>query len=80
MRTIMQVLPSLKQGGVEVGTIEVATALTKAKIPNMIPTDIPLFDEIQLFFMYVFPFFITVILILQRSSIKFFIKFIEFIN
>ncbi len=35
-KTIMQVLPSLKQGGVEVGTIEIATALQKANIPNIV--------------------------------------------
>ena len=34
--TIMQVLPSLKQGGVETGTIEIATALQRAKIPNIV--------------------------------------------
>ena len=36
MRTIMQVLPSLNQGGVETGTIEIATALVNAKIPNIV--------------------------------------------
>jgi len=36
MKTIMQVLPALNQGGVETGTIEVATALTKANIPNIV--------------------------------------------
>ena len=35
-KTIMQVLPSLKQGGVEVGTIEIATALQKEQIPNIV--------------------------------------------
>lgn len=35
-KTIMQILPSLKQGGVEVGTIEIATALQQAKIPNIV--------------------------------------------
>ena len=35
-KTIMQVLPSLKQGGVEVGTIEIATALQKAHMPNIV--------------------------------------------
>ena len=35
-KTIMQVLPSLKQGGVEVGTIEIASALQKAHIPNIV--------------------------------------------
>ena len=34
--TIMQVLPSLKQGGVEVGTVEIATALQNAHIPNIV--------------------------------------------
>lgn len=34
--TIMQVLPSLKQGGVEVGTIEIATALQEAGMPNIV--------------------------------------------
>ena len=36
MKTIMQILPSLKQGGVETGTIEIAAALQKAKIPNIV--------------------------------------------
>ena len=36
MKTIMQVLPSLKQGGVEVGTIEIATALQNANMPNIV--------------------------------------------
>lgn len=36
MKTIMQVLPSLVQGGVETGTIEIATALKKAGIPNIV--------------------------------------------
>jgi len=36
MKTIMQVLPSLKQGGVEVGTIEIATALQQAHMPNIV--------------------------------------------
>ena len=35
-KTIMQVLPSLKQGGVEVGTIEIASALQAAGMPNMV--------------------------------------------
>jgi len=35
-KAIMQVLPSLKQGGVEVGTIEIASALQKAGMPNMV--------------------------------------------
>ncbi|MBQ3695839.1 MAG: glycosyltransferase family 4 protein [Alphaproteobacteria bacterium] len=35
-KTIMQVLPSLKQGGVEVGTVEIATALQKARMPNIV--------------------------------------------
>ena len=35
-KTIMQVLPSLKQGGVETGTIEIASALQKAGIPNIV--------------------------------------------
>ncbi len=35
-KTIMQVLPSLKQGGVETGTIEIATALQHAGIPNIV--------------------------------------------
>ncbi|MBQ4471735.1 MAG: glycosyltransferase family 4 protein [Alphaproteobacteria bacterium] len=36
MKTIAQILPSLKQGGVETGTIEIAAALQKAKIPNIV--------------------------------------------
>ena len=36
MKTIAQILPSLKQGGVETGTIEIATALKKAGIPNIV--------------------------------------------
>lgn len=36
MKTIMQILPSLKQGGVEVGTIEIATALQKSHMPNIV--------------------------------------------
>ncbi len=36
MKTIMQVLPALNQGGVETGTIEIATALANAKIPNIV--------------------------------------------
>ncbi len=36
MKKIMQVLPSLKQGGVETGTIEIATALQKEAIPNIV--------------------------------------------
>lgn len=35
-KTIMQILPSLKQGGVETGTIEIATALQQADIPNIV--------------------------------------------
>lgn len=35
-KVIMQILPALKQGGVEVGTIEIASALQKAKIPNIV--------------------------------------------
>ena len=35
-KTIMQILPSLKQGGVEVGTIEIAAALQQAKMPNIV--------------------------------------------
>ncbi len=35
-KTIMQVLPSLKQGGVETGTIEIASALQAKKIPNIV--------------------------------------------
>lgn len=36
IKTIMQVLPSLKQGGVETGTIEIASALQRKKIPNIV--------------------------------------------
>ena len=36
MKTIMQILPSLKQGGVETGTIEIATALQKEGMPNIV--------------------------------------------
>ena len=36
MKTIMQILPSLKQGGVETGTIEIATALKQANMPNIV--------------------------------------------
>ena len=36
MKKIMQVLPSLEQGGVEVGTLEIARALQDAKIPNIV--------------------------------------------
>ena len=35
-KTIMQILPSLKQGGVETGTVEIASALQKAGIPNLV--------------------------------------------
>ncbi|MGN0919519.1 MAG: glycosyltransferase family 4 protein [Alphaproteobacteria bacterium] len=35
-QTILQILPSLKQGGVETGTIEIASALQKAGIPNLV--------------------------------------------
>lgn len=35
-KTIMQILPSLKQGGVEVGTLEIAGALQKNHMPNMV--------------------------------------------
>lgn len=35
-KTIMQVLPSLIQGGVETGTVEIATALQRANIPNIV--------------------------------------------
>ena len=35
-KAIMQILPSLKQGGVEVGTIEIASALQEAHIPNIV--------------------------------------------
>lgn len=35
-KTIMQILPALKQGGVEVGTIEIAAALQKNNIPNIV--------------------------------------------
>lgn len=35
-RSIIQVLPALKQGGVERGTIEIAEALQKAGIPNYV--------------------------------------------
>ncbi|MBR6231933.1 MAG: glycosyltransferase family 4 protein [Alphaproteobacteria bacterium] len=36
MKSIIQVLPALNQGGVERGTIEIATALKKAGIPNYV--------------------------------------------
>ncbi len=35
-KTIMQILPSLKQGGVEVGTLEIAAALQKNHMPNIV--------------------------------------------
>ena len=35
-RSIIQVIPALNQGGVERGTIEIAEALQKAKIPNYV--------------------------------------------
>lgn len=35
-KAIMQILPSLKQGGVEVGTIEIASALQENHIPNIV--------------------------------------------
>jgi hypothetical protein len=35
-KTIMQILPSLKQGGVETGTIEIASALQAKKIKNIV--------------------------------------------
>ena len=36
MKSIIQVLPALNQGGVERGTIEIAIALKKAGIPNYV--------------------------------------------
>ena len=33
---ILQVLPALEQGGVERGTLEIASALTAAGIPNAV--------------------------------------------
>ena len=36
MKSIIQVLPALNQGGVERGTIEIATALQQAGIPNYV--------------------------------------------
>ena len=36
MKSIIQVLPALNQGGVERGTIEIATALKQAGIPNYV--------------------------------------------
>ena len=36
MKSIIQVLPALEQGGVERGTIEIATALKKENIPNYV--------------------------------------------
>ena len=36
MKSIIQVLPALNQGGVERGTIEIASALQKAGIPNYV--------------------------------------------
>ena len=36
MKSVIQVLPALNQGGVERGTIEIATALQKAGIPNYV--------------------------------------------
>ena len=36
MKSIIQVLPALEQGGVERGTIEIATALQKENIPNYV--------------------------------------------
>ena len=36
MKSIIQVLPALNQGGVERGTIEIATALQRAGIPNYV--------------------------------------------
>ena len=36
MKSVIQVLPALNQGGVERGTIEIATALKKAGIPNYV--------------------------------------------
>ena len=36
MKSIIQVLPALNQGGVERGTIEIATALKEAGIPNFV--------------------------------------------
>ena len=36
MKSIIQVLPALNQGGVERGTIEIATALKEAGIPNYV--------------------------------------------
>ena len=36
MKTIMQILPSLKQGGVETGTIEIACALQENHMPNIV--------------------------------------------
>lgn len=35
-KVIMQVIPSLQQGGVEVGTLEIAAALQKEKMPNIV--------------------------------------------
>ena len=35
-KVIMQVLPTLEQGGVETGTIEIAQALQQAKMPNCV--------------------------------------------
>ena len=36
MKSIIQVLPALNQGGVERGTIEIAMTLKKAGIPNYV--------------------------------------------
>ncbi len=47
---ILQVLPALNQGGVERGTLEIATALTQAGIENYVASNggkmVPLLDEI----------------------------------
>lgn len=36
MKKVLQVLPSLEQGGVEVGTIEIAKVLNEAEMPNIV--------------------------------------------
>ena len=47
-KTIMQVLPSLKQGGVEVGTVEIASALQKEHIPNIVVSSGgPMVDQLK---------------------------------